>query len=98
MKATRYQRSRQKGSQSPPNRVWCGKPSRWGNYVSDWREVGRAEAVEQFRAWLNDTPDGQELREEAREALPGKALGCWCPLDGPCHVDALIEAITHPNP
>lgn len=23
--------------------------------------------------------------------LGATALGCWCPLDGPCHADVLIE-------
>ena len=91
MIATRYQRSRQKGAQSPQDRVWCGRPSRWGNHVSDWREVGREEAAAQFREWLHETPEGRSLAQEARQELRGKSLGCWCPLDGPCHVDVLVE-------
>jgi hypothetical protein len=23
--------------------------------------------------------------------LRGKNLACWCPLDGPCHADVLLE-------
>jgi hypothetical protein len=23
--------------------------------------------------------------------LAGKHLACWCPLDGPCHADALLQ-------
>ena len=30
---------------------------------------------------------GQPLRQ----ALRGKNLACWCPLDAPCHADVLLE-------
>ena len=29
--------------------------------------------------------------ERLRAALRGKNLACWCPLDGPCHADALLR-------
>lgn len=29
--------------------------------------------------------------EQVREALAGKNLACWCPLDQPCHADVLLE-------
>lgn len=28
---------------------------------------------------------------DAIEALRGKDLACWCPLDQPCHADVLLE-------
>jgi hypothetical protein len=30
-------------------------------------------------------------REDVRRDLRGKNLACWCPLDGPCHADVLLE-------
>lgn len=42
-------------------------------------------AVEQCRA---EVPDGFE---EWIAPLRGKNLGCWCPLDQPCHADVLLE-------
>jgi len=29
--------------------------------------------------------------EDVRRELAGRDLACWCPLDGPCHADVLIE-------
>lgn len=29
--------------------------------------------------------------DQVREALAGKNLACWCPLDQPCHADVLLE-------
>lgn len=34
---------------------------------------------------------GQELADAAKLDLAGKNLACWCPLDQPCHADALLE-------
>lgn len=37
---------------------------------------------------------------EIREALAGRDLACWCPLDQPCHADVLLEMANtvHPTP
>jgi hypothetical protein len=29
---------------------------------------------------------------DARTALAGHDLACWCPLDSPCHADILLKA------
>jgi hypothetical protein len=29
--------------------------------------------------------------DDVRANLPGKPLGCYCPLDQPCHVDVLLK-------
>jgi hypothetical protein len=29
--------------------------------------------------------------DEIRAALAGHDLACWCPLDGPCHADVLLD-------
>ena len=49
-------------------------------------DEARADAVREFRHWLNlgmDYPDPTELA--------GHDLACWCPLDRPCHADVLLE-------
>ena len=33
---------------------------------------------------------------EIREALRGYDLGCWCPLDSPCHADVLLAVANAP--
>jgi len=49
-------------------------------------EDARAEAVAEFRRWLER---GMEYPGVAE--LAGKDLMCWCPLDQPCHADVLLE-------
>ena len=34
---------------------------------------------------------GRPSIAEIREALDGKDLACWCPLDQPCHADVLLS-------
>lgn len=60
-------------------------------------DEARAEAVEQYRAWLREAPRGREIRKQAREMLRGKKLACCCPLDKPCHADVLAEAVNEGN-
>lgn len=58
-----------------------------------WRRM----AVSDFRGlvegrWdkFDDTPAYPSL-EVIRSELAGRDLCCWCPLDGPCHADVLLE-------
>lgn len=67
-----------------------------------------ARCVEAFRVWI-DTPywrnnwDGEESEQARAAALAGladlrsKNLACWCPLDQPCHADALLEIANRPE-
>jgi Domain of unknown function (DUF4326) len=89
----RIQRHRTKGWKMPPNTVYVGRPSRYGNSckVGDWTigKRGRqtaASAVEVFRLHATVLQN-----KELMEALRGKDLACWCPLDQPCHADVLLE-------
>jgi Domain of unknown function (DUF4326) len=82
----RIQRKRTKGWRMPPNTVYVGRPTKFGNY-RDWRKFGRAEAVRLYRAMLDVQPS---LCAEAKRELAGKNLACWCPLDEPCHADVLL--------
>jgi hypothetical protein len=97
----RVKLSRRKGWRKPENTLVVARPSRWGNPFS-WASqptrdpvAARAAAVQQFRSMIDD----DELRErvgypsddEIRASLAGKNLACWCPLDGPCHADVLLE-------
>lgn len=105
MKPGRVQLSRKKGWKLPPNTVSVARPGRWGNPFSVAPEAepgtpvgaryiampGVAEAVAAFRRWVEEDPAGRRLAAEAREALRGKNLACWCPLDGPCHAEVLLD-------
>lgn len=66
--------------------------SRWAGFASKAEAV--AFAVDMYRRSLEATyvlPDGPLNREFYLGELRGKNLGCWCPLDQPCHADVLLE-------
>ena len=97
MTPKRIQRKRTRGWRMPPNTVYVGRPTRWGNPY-DWKTIGRETAVKFFRLELLSYVDGlgveatkvQEIKK-ALAALRGKDLACWCRLDQPCHADVLLE-------
>lgn len=62
----------------------------------------RAVSVELYRSWIagsdaywSSTAESKAKRTEvlrdAPERLRGHDLGCWCPLEGDCHADVLLE-------
>ncbi len=86
----RIQRKRTKGWRMPPDAVYVGRPTKYGNPYTVHEFLWSAtEAVGNYRLWIEARP---ELVKQAREELKGKDLACWCPLDGqPCHADVLLE-------
>lgn len=89
----------------PPNTVYVGRPSRWGNpwtpknltvtriqgsEVVDSRPGTVAECVV---AYARDVKSGEfgYSHSDVRRELAGKNLACWCPLDQPCHADVLLD-------
>lgn len=54
----------------------------------------RQMAVDHYRRWVTGEFDGSlavRPRPTGIEALRGKDLACWCPLDRACHADVLLE-------
>lgn len=96
-KPRRIQRKRVKGWKMPPNTVYVGRGSVWGNPhrapTSD--AVGRAYAVVQFRQYC---PKQSDLASAARRILRGKNLACWCAINQPCHADVLLEIANGDGP
>lgn len=90
----RIQRKRTKGWKMPPNTVYVGRPTKWGNpyIITDWQP--RERCIERLREHYVD-PLLQRViypnREMAIRELRGKDLACWCPLNQPCHADVLLE-------
>ncbi|HET9484830.1 MAG TPA: DUF4326 domain-containing protein [Xanthomonadales bacterium] len=84
----RLQRTR--GWRLPPDTVVVARPTRWGNpfVVGTPGVADRAEAVRRYREYL---ARDDALARAARDQLRGRDLACWCPLDAPCHADALLE-------
>ena len=50
-------------------------------------------AVATHAAWLKAAHRAPSERDplDGIEALRGRDLACWCPLDQPCHADVLLE-------
>jgi hypothetical protein len=84
----RLQRSRRRGSHLPESAVVVTRPTKWGNPHP--LSLGRPEAVRRYR---DDLLAGRltVTVEDVRRELRGRDLACYCPLDGPCHADVLLE-------
>jgi Domain of unknown function (DUF4326) len=84
----RLQRSRRKGAHLPEGAIVVTRPTKWGNPYP--LSLGRGEAVRRYR---DDLVAGRlpVQGEDARRELRGHDLACYCPLDGPCHADVLLE-------
>lgn len=70
----------------------------WANPFSA-RQYGRAESLRLYRQWIVAQPGWSA----ARQALAGRDLACWCPLQpelgwtGPwCHGDVLLDLLAQP--
>ncbi len=100
----RIQRKRSKGWRMPPNTVYVGRGSKWGNPFKVFKEKTGGYSIRKMRV----RPFKQEIEainysvkcyrdRKARyfppswlDELKGKNLACWCRLDSPCHVDVLL--------
>ena len=87
----RIQRKRTKDWRMPPNTVYVGRPTKWGNpyKVSVFNDSD--ECLRLYRDWIQRHLNGNPT---FLEPLKGKDLACWCPLDKPCHVNVLLEFLT----
>ncbi|MBN9097577.1 MAG: DUF4326 domain-containing protein [Pseudonocardia sp.] len=93
MSPGRVRLRRTKGWRKPDGVVVVARPSVFGNPFRLGPDGSRAEIVARYRTHLLDDP---ELLARARAELAGRDLACWCPLDGPCHADVLLELVNHP--
>lgn len=86
----RIQRKRTAGWRMPPNTVYVGRGTDWGNpFKAPTNDtMGRAYAVIMFAGYC---PPNSALAEAARRILRGKNLACFCPVDQPCHADILMQ-------
>jgi len=94
----RVQRKRLKGWQSPPNTRSVCRPGRFGNPFAtakayrDWLVRGEVDRMQ-----LLDQLSAAELRCRRFEILSAlheirrQNLSCFCPLDGDCHADVLLD-------
>jgi hypothetical protein len=78
--------ARQVGTRPAADRVYVGRPSKWGNPFAIGRDGTRDEVIAKYRAWLMQQP---ALLAQLPE-LRGKNLVCWCAPQR-CHADVLAE-------
>ena len=87
MKPKRIQRKRTKGWRMPPNTVYVGRPSKWGNPFKTHREgvqiLTPEQAVKLYSERIAPTLDFAPIR--------GKNVCCWCAPGEPCHGDVTLE-------
>lgn len=88
----RLRLSRSRGWRLPANARSVAYPTRWANPFRPVRRssAANARAVEQYRRHLELHP---LLVSQARLALTGFDLACWCSPDLPCHADVLLEIV-----
>jgi len=96
----RIQRKRSKGWRMPPNTVYVGRPTKYGNpykvtsFSLKIKGMDRENAIRMYETWLS-----QKLEADPHflDELKGKDLACWCPLEDkhrnivPCHADVIIK-------
>jgi len=104
-KPIRIQRKRAKGWRMPPNTVYVGRPSKWGNpfsigsiYINEKGSIdehllfGGIEITDRkIAVEIFKKQITDKNIELTRRELKGKNLACWCPLNQPCHADVLLE-------
>ncbi len=100
----RVQRKRTKGWKMPPNTIYVGRPTKFGNpfkgeHAKDSFEQLYIQIIEDFQNQKTLSFDkycatyrgtGAPRFDRIHE-LKGKNLACWCALDKPCHADILLK-------
>lgn len=101
----RIQRKRTKGWCMPPNAVYVGRPTIFGNPFNNAESFGRwlssgeiALSCLRDKHWFPWTPESKRRLSVLRNAilehvgtLRDHDLACWCPLECECHADILLE-------
>ena len=71
----------------PPDAVYVGRPSKWGNPYPIQGTLTREDVVQMFRVYAEAV---LEKEPDWLKPLTGKDLVCWC-APKPCHADVLLE-------
>lgn len=87
----RIQRKRTRGWKMPPNTVYVGRGSRWGN---PWTADNSGTVHPALRFACETAP---LYPDDFLAPLHGKNLACWCSLDVECHADVLLELANTPK-
>ena len=85
----RVQRKRTKGWKNPPNTVYVGRPTEFGN---EWNvKEGRTaeDCVRLYENMLSRLKESEQ--QKIIDKLKGKNLSCWCKIGNACHADSLLK-------
>jgi uncharacterized protein DUF4326 len=74
------------GTKSAPDRMYVGRPSKWGNPFVIGRDGTRDQVIAKYSAWIHQQPSLMRSLGELR----GKHLICWC-APARCHADVLMQ-------
>ena len=92
MKPTRIQRKSTNGWRMPPNTLYCGRPTMWGNPFDTVEEFENS--MYMFGKFSNQNSMHRiNILENIHTLLKHKHLACWCPVTSKCHVDILIKLL-----
>jgi hypothetical protein len=78
--------AKQVGKRATADRVYVGRPSKWGNPFVIGRDGSRDDVIAKYRAWIVRQPELLAALHELR----GKDLVCWCAPER-CHAEVLVE-------
>lgn len=103
----RIQRKRTKGWKMPPNTIYVGRPTKWGNPFVVGKPGGAYSPMvkDQRHAWQlyrSVAINNEKLIAAARTELRGKNLACFCPVptepyqEDCCHAAVLLELANKP--
>ena len=88
---------RTRGWRKPEGAVVVSRPSRWGN-PHPFRAPTPEERQRVAGLYRRDLEAGRlpYTEDDVRRELAGHDLACWCPLEGACHADVLLEVANRP--
>ena len=74
----------------PPNAIYVGRPTKWGNPYVMTSIVDRQHVILLYEGWLK-----RRLEEDSTflDDLKGKDLACWCPVEKSCHADVILKIL-----
>ena len=82
----------------PPNTVYVGRPTKWGNPFRVGLDGGRDLCVRLYIQKLDGNIWTFPTKKDIQSELSGKDLACWCPLNQPCHADILLKIANEKRP
>jgi len=78
----------------PRNTAKVDRTTRWGNFLGRGID-DKSQALAAYIHWIESVAT-LEWKADARIALSGKNLGCWCKIGEPCHADYLLDWLKGP--